>query len=285
MDVLTQLIVWLNTAANALGSFVLAPIAVLPGWASATLVSAATGFLLLVVFKYTSHQRAIKAVRNDIKAHLLALKLFKESAWVALRAQARIFLGAGQLLALAVVPMLVMVLPVCLLLSQLALWYQSRPLQVGEEAVVTMKLHCDAKTAWPKVSLQRTDALETSIGPVRVFSKREICWYIKARQPGYHRMVFLVDGQRIEKELAIGEGAGEDFMRISTERPAWDWSEALMNPAEPPFGPGSPVQSIEIDYPERFSWKICGIDPWLIYWFGVSMLSGLLFRPLFNVSM
>ena len=37
--------------------------------------------------------------------------------------------------------MLVMVVPVILILGQLSLWYQARPLRVGEEAVVTLKLN------------------------------------------------------------------------------------------------------------------------------------------------
>jgi uncharacterized membrane protein (DUF106 family) len=281
MDFLTQIVVWLNALANALGSVLLAPIGVLPGWLSATLVSALTGLMLLVVFKYTSHQQAIKAVRNDIKAHLLALKLFRESALVALRAQARIFLGAARLLALALVPMLVMVVPVCLLLGQLALWYQARPLRVGEEAVVTMKIRSDAPAPLPKVLLDRDDAFEVTIGPVQVLSKREVCWNIKARRPGYHHLHFQVEGQTIAKELAIGE----DWMRVSAARPAWDWSEALLHPWEEPFGPDSPVQAIEIDYPPRFSWKICGVEPWLVYWFAISMLAGFCLRPFFNVSL
>ena len=141
MDVVVQILVWLNALANAVGRFVLAPIGVLPGWLSATIIAAATGLLLLIVYKYTSNQRAIKAVRGDIKAHLLSLKLFKDSASVALRAPGRILLGAFRLLALAVVPMLVMLVPVCLILAQLALWYQARPLRVGEDAVLTLTLN------------------------------------------------------------------------------------------------------------------------------------------------
>src|SRR5690349_10307266 len=134
MDFLAQLVVWLNGMANALGRLLLAPVGVSPGWLSATIIATVTGVLLLFVFKYTSNQRAIKRVRNDINAHLLALKLFKDSAWVALRAQAHILLGAFSLFCLAVVPILVMLVPVTLLLSQLALWYQYRPLKVGEDA-------------------------------------------------------------------------------------------------------------------------------------------------------
>src|SRR5262249_51834361 len=140
MHPLARAVVWLNAAANALGGWLLAPVGVLPGWLSATLAAVATGVLLLVVFKHTSNQRAIKQARADIKAHLLSLKRFTASAPVALQAQGGILLGALRLLALAVVPMLVMVVPVCLILGQLALWYQARPLQVGEDAVLTVRL-------------------------------------------------------------------------------------------------------------------------------------------------
>lgn len=276
---LTQFLVWLNALANGLGRFVLAPLAVLPGWLSVTLVSAVTGVLLLLVFKYTSHQRAIKGVRSDIKANLLALKLFRESAGVSMRAQGRILLGALQLLVLALVPMLVMALPVTLLLAQLGLWYQARPLHVGEDAVITVKLGGMGSSAWPKVSLEPTDAVET-FGPVRVLSKREVCWNVRPRQEGYHRLGFHVDGQAADKELAVGDG----FMRVSTQRPGWQWEDVLLNPAEAPFAPDSVVQSIEINYEhDRAGWT-SGTNAWVIYWFIVSMVAALCFRPFLNVS-
>jgi len=37
--------------------------------------------------------------------------------------------------------MLVMIVPISLLLAQMGLWYQSRPLSPGEETVVTVKLN------------------------------------------------------------------------------------------------------------------------------------------------
>ena len=70
-DVLTHIAVWLNAVSNAMGSVLLAPVAVLPGWLSATAIAAVTGLMLLLVFKYTSNQRAIKRARDDIRAHRL----------------------------------------------------------------------------------------------------------------------------------------------------------------------------------------------------------------------
>jgi len=277
--VLAEITAWLSAGSNVLGQLLLAPVGLLPGWLSASIVAAVTGVLLLAVFKYTSDQRAIERVRNDINANLLALKLFKDSARVSLRAQARILKAAFRLFVLAIVPMLVMVVPVTMLLGQLGLWYQARPLHVGEDAVVTLKLNGDAGSAWPAVSLQPTDSVLVAVGPVRVRSKREVCWKVQARERGSHQLVFQVGDQPSSKQLAIGDG----IMRVSKERPGWDWSAILLNPAEQPFRPSHPVRSIEIDYPDRSSWT-SGTDSWVIYWFVVSMVAALCFRRALNVA-
>lgn len=278
-DAATQLIVWLNTIANAVGGFVLAPIALLPGWLSATLIAIATGILLLIVFKYTSQQKAIRKVRDDITAQRLALVLFKDSAWVALQAQSRLLLGAIRLFVLALVPMAVMLMPVLLILGQLSLWYQQRPLQIGEEAVVTLRLNGDADSTWPTVNLLPTTAVQIDTGPIRIRSKREVCWNLTAREVGYHQLAFRVGDEIVDKQLAIGDG----FMRVSVRRPSWSWSDALLHPSESPFSADSPVASIEIDYPSRDSW-ISGTDWWVGYWFAVSMLGALCFRRLLKVQ-
>ena len=279
MGVLTQIIVWLNALANAVGGFLFAPVGLLAGWLSATLAAIVTGVILLVLFKHTSNQKAIKRVRADIKANLLALKLFKDSAAVAVRSQGRILIAAFWLMVYAIVPILVMSVPVLLVLCQLGLWYQARPLRVHEDGVVTLKLHNTAEASWPDVRLEPTDALRIKTGPVRIQSKREICWDIEAITEGYHDLVFQVGDQRYDKEFAVGDG----FMRVSGLRPSWQLTDVLLNPAEKPFRPDSPVQSIEIAYPKRDGWT-SGTDKWVYYWFIVSMVSALCFRGVFKVN-
>lgn len=279
IDLLTNVVVWLNVLANALGRLLLAPISVLPGWLSATLVSAITGVLFLAIFKYTSNQRAIKRVKDDIKANLLALKLFKESASVAVGAQVSILHSALKLLVLAVVPMIVMLVPVLLILGQLSLWYQARPLRVNEDALVTLKLG-DVAGALPDVRLEPTNAVEVVAGPVRVLSKHEVCWRIQGRQSGAYRLVFTAGEETVEKELVIGDR----FARLSSLRPDWNAGEVLLYPAEKPFDRSSPIQSIAIDYPTRPGWT-CGTDFWVVYWFAISMVAGFAFRGVLNVNM
>ncbi|UCF15402.1 MAG: hypothetical protein JSW59_18510 [Phycisphaerales bacterium] len=256
----------------------MAPIAVLPGWLSNTIISAVTAVCLLVVFKYTSHQRAIRKIRDDIKAHMLALKLFKDSILVTLHAEVRVFRGALLLLLHAVPPMLVMIIPVSLLLAQMSLWYQSRPLLPGEVAVMTVKLNDNVGGHWPSLNIEPTPVAKVTIGPVRAFSKREICWEIKALENGNHRITLDVNRHQIEKELVIGDG----FMRVSSTRPAWNWANILMHPAEQPFAPDSIIQSVTIGYPDRLSWT-SGTDWWLVYFFVASMGFALILKPFMKV--
>ena len=278
MGVLAQLVAWINVATNGLGELLLAPLMVLPGWLSNTIISAVAGVILLIIFKYTSNQRAIGRVRDAIKADMLALKLFKDSMAVTFEAQGRAFKGASLLLVHAIRPMAVMILPVVLLLSQMGLWYQYRPLACGEEAVVSMELKGDIEGPWPDVTLELGGGGEVTTGPVRVFSKGEIYWKIKAGQEGYHALIFGVDGQQFEKELAVGD----EFMRVSVERPGQQWGHILLNPWEKPFGGDCVVQSIGINYPDRMS-RTSGTDWRMIYFFIASLVFGLAFKPFLKV--
>lgn len=277
-NLLTQIIILINAPVNALGKSLQTPITALPGWLSNTIISAVTGVLLMVIFKYTSNQRAVGQARDNISANMLALRLFKDSILVTLQVQGRVFKGALLLLLHSIRPMLVMIVPVSLLLGQLGLWYQYQPLQPGRHAIVTMQLNGAADLPWPKVSISPASAFEVTVGPSRISSERQICWEIKARKNGYHNIVFHVDENKLEKQLAIGD----NFMRTSPKRPTWRWADVLLHPLENPFAPDSSVQSISIDYPERLS-KTSGTDWWVIYFFIASMAFALICKPFLKV--
>jgi hypothetical protein len=103
-----------------------------------------------------------------------------------------------------------------------------------------------------------------------------------------------VGGQPVEKELAVGE----TLMRTSEERPGWCWSDIVLQPAETPLGPDSPVRSIRIEYPEPdwwtshagwFNWwPMCYCGWWVTYCIAMvaaSMVFALCLRPLFKVNL
>ena len=279
INLITHIITWLNIPVNAIAKFLLTPVGYLPGWLSNTIISAITGVILLIIFKHTSNQSAIGKIRDDIKAHMLALKLFRDSFITTIQAQGQVFRGAILLLLQSIRPMLVMIIPVSLILIQLSLWYQYRPLKVGEETTITMKLKSNTENPWPTVNIISSPAAQITMGPIRVFSKRQIYWKIKARQKGYHQITFNINQQQIDKELVIGDG----FMRLSSKRPSWQLTDVLKHPKEKPFTPESLVQSISIDYPTRSS-LTSGTNSWLIYFFIASIVSALIFKPFFKVK-
>ncbi len=274
-----QLLTWINVPVNFLGSFGLGFIAYIPGWLSNTIISGVVGVLALFILKYTSNQDAIGRAKDCTKANMLALKLFKDSFTVTMKSLGQIYKGAFIRLFHIIRPMLVMTVPFCLVMSQMGLWYQARPLLPGEEAVVTMQLNGDTDSEWPDVSIVSDPAFDITIEKVRVFSKRLIYWKIKALEEGLGDLIFEVGADRIKKELVIGAG----LTKVSIKRPGRHFEEILLNPWEKPFTKDSAVQSINIEYPDRIS-KTCGTNWWIGYFFVVSMVFAFLLMPFVKVK-
>jgi hypothetical protein len=269
---------WINGPVNAAAGFLLSPIGHMPGWLSITIVSALTGVVLLFIFKHTSNQRAIGLTRDGITADMLALRLFKDDITVTFRSQAGLIKGSLKLLFYSIIPLLVMIVPVSILLAQLGLWYQLRPVAPGEEALVTVRLDASAGAPLPVIDIVSVPGAEVVTGPVRVLSKRELHWMIRAGESGYTRITFDVEGSKIDKELVIGDG----LMRVSDRRPGWNVFEILMHPLEKPFEPDSPIQSIGVEYPPRKA-GISGSGRWLIFFFVASLCFALIFKPVLKV--
>ena len=68
------------------------------------LLSFVIGLLMVVVFRYTSDQKAIRIAKDHLKAHLLAVRLFQNQLPVVLSSYGRILLSTGRYLRLSFVP-------------------------------------------------------------------------------------------------------------------------------------------------------------------------------------
>lgn len=279
MNFLIQILTWLNVPMNTIGGFLSGFLSSVPGWVSNTIIAAVAGPILLLVFKYTSNQSAIGRAKNTFKANMLALKLYKDSFGVTMLSLGRVLKAAFLRLGLAMQPLAVIIIPVSLLLAQMGLWYQFRPFVPGEETIITMKLNNSTDSSLPEVTIEPTETIEITTGPIRTPPKGQIVWKVKAGEQGSHKVIFNVDNQKIEKQFDIGAG----LMRISPMRPGRQFGNIILYPAEKPFTADSVVQSISIDYPGRVS-KISGAGWWMIYFFVVSMLVALIFIPVFKVK-
>jgi len=77
--------------------------------------------------------------------------------------------------------------------------------------VLTVELNGNMDESWPIVSIEGDPAFEVTLGPVRILSKGQICWEIKALQNGYNRIMLQAGQQQIEKGLAV---AGDSLTQV-----------------------------------------------------------------------
>ena len=121
--------------------------------------------------------------------------------------------------------------------------------------------------------------LEDMSGPVRIFSKREVCWNIRGLKNGQHRIVLLIDGHPVEKELVVGSGLHQsaNFGRVG------NFSTSSCIRVKQPFRRDEQVRSIEIEYPTRSSWTAAQVFGSIT---GLALLCFLesAFARVFNVS-
>ncbi|MHC4130284.1 MAG: hypothetical protein ACYSUA_19405, partial [Planctomycetota bacterium] len=112
---------WINARLTAAGDFCLAPFASWPPLVVLIAVSVVAGVGMTVVFRYTSNQRALRAVARRTKAQLMCLRIFKDDLGVAIRCQGSLIKAIGLRLWHSLPPMLVLIVPFVFILTQLAL--------------------------------------------------------------------------------------------------------------------------------------------------------------------
>src|SRR5438128_12151774 len=80
------------------------------------LLSLIIGLLMVVVFCYTSDQKAIRLAKDQLKAHLLAVRLFQDQLPVVLRLYGGIVRCTGPCLRMACKPLLLVIIPMTFLI-------------------------------------------------------------------------------------------------------------------------------------------------------------------------
>ena len=115
-------------------------------------ISIVIGFLMVIVFRYTSDQKAIGRAKDRLKAHLLAVRLFQDQLPVVMRAYGKILRGTGSYLRLAFTPFLIAILPITFLIVQLDRYFGWMPLQPAQSFLVEARV--DDPAALNDASLQ-----------------------------------------------------------------------------------------------------------------------------------
>lgn len=241
-------------------------------------ISLVLGLLMVVVFRYTSDQKAIHVAKDHLKAHLLALRLFQDQIPVVLRSYGRILRATGQYLRLAFKPLMFVIVPLTFLIVQLDRYLGSTPLQAGHAFLV--KARVAGPIALDETSLQLPDGLAATAPAVHVQTDNEIAWRVVAARDGDYVFNVRSSGQSFSKGVVVGSG----LPRLSPIRLRGRFWERIFLSAEPALPDNNLVEAIEVQYPSR-SIPFAGFDwNWIWLFFVLSLAAGFLFKSILGIE-
>src|SRR6478736_4955078 len=241
-------------------------------------ISIVIGLLLVIVFRYTSDQKAIGRAKDRLKAHLLAVRLFQDQLPVVMRAYGKILRGTGSYLRLAFTPFLIVILPITLLIVQLDRYFGWMPLQPAQTFLVEARV--EESSALNQASLQLPPELSSSAPAVHVPQEKKVVWRVVAERAGNYNIQIAAAGQTVSKQVVVAPG----LARVSPVRLRDNFWERMFTSGEPALADNSPVQSIAINYPAReisFAWMEWN---WIVLFFVVSLIAGFIFKSVLGIQ-
>jgi uncharacterized membrane protein (DUF106 family) len=239
-------------------------------------ISVVIGLLMVIVFRYTSDQKAIGRAKDQLKAHLLAVRLFQDQLPVVMRAYSRILRGTGSYLRLAFTPLLIVILPITFLIVQLDRYLGWMPLRPAQTFLVEARVE-DLSN---EVELQLPPGLVSSAPAVHVPKEKEIVWRVVAEREGTYDIHVAAAGLTLSKQVVVSTG----LARISPVRLRDSSWERLVTSGEPALADNSPIQSIAVTYPQRiigFAWLEWN---WIVLFFVVSLIAGFIFKTVLGIQ-
>ena len=239
-----------------------------PIWAMLA-ISCLSGAAMVWIFGKTSDQARIRHLREQIRGNLIGVRLFQRDVGVILRLQRRIFGDTFRYMRLALVPMVVLLVPVLLIMTQLNLRFAVQPLAPGEAAVVKAFVR-DADILAAAARLDAGSGLTVETPAVRMPAAREVAWRVRATVPGEHRLVVHVGSTSVETHLIAGDGWGP----VPSRRTGRGMVDTLLYPGEPPIAADHAISAVEIGYAaldmRAFGWPV----HWLVAFFVLSIVFG-----------
>ena len=259
---------------------VLEPVVRLSPLLALLIISLFTGIMMLLIFRATSNQQAIKRTKDKIKAHLLEILLFNDNLGMVFRAQGCVLAYVLKYLGLAIVPMLAIIVPMALIVTQSNHFFQSEPLEPEDAVIVSATLgRWDPELA-EAISISVPDGLSVETPALRIPERKKVVWRVRALKYGDFDVVMNTPGKTFGKRLIVADSP----RWLSHARVKPTVAGAFLHSAEHPLDADAPIESIEVGYaPTRM--KIGRIRlHWLVYLFIFATLFALIFKPLLKVE-
>lgn len=245
-------------------------------------VSLVVGLLMVVLFGYTSDQKAIGIAKDQLKAHLLAVRLYRDQIPVVMGSYGKILRGTGRYLKLAFKPLLYVIIPITLLMVQIDRYLGTTPIAVDAPFLLTVHFGGSPNVidAMNDVRVESPPEITMTAPPVHIDAENEIVWRLVGTKEGKYEVKVVAAGQSAAKDVCVGG----DLPRISTVRLRGQFWERMFSSAEPALQENSPINSISINYPDR-NIDVGGYGMnWIWMFFILSMVAGFIFKELLGIQ-
>lgn len=241
-------------------------------------VSLVIGLVMVVLFGYTSDQKAIGIAKDQLKAHLLAVRLYRDQIPVVMGSYGKILRGTGRYLKLAFMPLLYVIIPITLLMVQIDRYLGQTPLPLNAPFLLTV--HLSKSDDANDVALDLPPEITMTAPAVHVPESHEVVWRLAGAKDGKYDVKIASGGQSVTKAVCVGS----DLPRISTIRLRGQFWNRFFSSAEPALPENSPIDSISINYPDR-NIEIAGYGMnWIWLFFILSMVAGFIFKELLGIK-
>lgn len=233
----------INTAVTGCFDLLLWPFGWAPVWLQLAVMAVPAAIATLLAVRFCSSETGREAAKSKIVAYLLELWIYRDDLKVSLLAQAR-FVGANlRYLGHWLVPLAVTSLPIVLMWVQVEARYRWRSMEPGETVVVAVELD-GARPSALHVTLEVPDGLTRDTPALRVDSRSEIKWRLRADAPGeYEIRVRVGDWVAAKRAVVDANGAHPSPQILRADDPM-----TLGNPLEAPLASDGPVRSMTLAY-------------------------------------
>lgn len=256
----------------------LLPLAKLPPFFGILLLSLLTSLFVLVVYRAVSSPKKVKETKNRIKAHILAIRLYRDFWRTIVSSFFKSLYYTGKYFVLNLGPLLLVLPLMFLLFVQMDIRYGMRPFKPGETITVKARFNGDINAL--NTELQPSPHFRASMNPVFIQALREVDWKLKAGTSGTTAVAITVDGTTVRKNLVIGD----NLPALSNEKMADSSLGHFIYPAEKLLAPRTSLRSIAIAYPAR-SISFLGLRThWLVYYLALTMIIALALKNRFGVE-
>ncbi len=272
----------INGLLRAIVDGLLYPFRDFPPIVGLTLVSVLTAIGLLIVFKHTSNQKALKEVKRKIHAGLFEIRLYNDDLRSIMRAQLEILRANLTYMRYSMAPMMWTLPPLILLIAQLQFHYGYSGLVPGQEVLLKVELSEGAYVGDEKPSYTVTtpDGLQADEPAVWIPTLGEMAWRLTADTPGDYELEIRNGAQTATKTVRVTD-------RVVRRSPfkVRGFLNELIYPAEASLPSDGAIEAITVTYPDA-DVVVFGFElHWMIVYFVLSMVFAFILRGPFGVTL